>query len=221
MKSARMARIIGLGIALPLLAVWLSSTTVSLEGATTAKTAKVKKVKAAKVKKGTAPVGGTVLILGPTVVPHSDPLISVSVEQTEAEALGFDVDVKTAAEWGGLTASDFEQYRAIILGDANCSVDLSLLNGAVASQSVWGPVVNGVGSNVVINGTDLTFPFHFDPGILRGERLISNSIKFAAGGTTTGAFISLSCYYALELKADPPVYRTQFFGHRLTLRRPA
>src|SRR4051794_36697940 len=92
-----------------------------------------------------------VLILAGTVTGGAS-----SIEATEAAADGLAVDVVDAATWSGMTASQFADYRAIILGDPTCKgpPTTSDINAAAANAKVWGPVING---NIVILGTDPVF----------------------------------------------------------------
>jgi hypothetical protein len=82
-----------------------------------------------------------------------------------------------------MTAADFAQYRAIILGDPRCQ-GVSAAQAAVNNRMVWGPVVNG---NVFIIGTDPAF---------HGKTLVAQKgIAFAtAAAGKTGAYIATSCY---------------------------
>jgi len=56
-----------------------------------------------------------VLILAGTVTGGSS-----SIEATEAAAQGMAVDVVDVATWSSMTAVQFANYRAIILGDPTC-----------------------------------------------------------------------------------------------------
>jgi hypothetical protein len=83
-----------------------------------------------------------------------------------------------------MSADDFAQYRAVILGDPYCGYPASrapqLTNG-----SVWGPAING---NVFIIGSD---------PVDHGKTLVTQKgIAFAtAAAGKTGAYITASCYY--------------------------
>jgi cysteine-rich repeat protein len=124
-------------------------------------------------------LNGKVLILDTTVSGGAG-----SIEATQAGALGFGVDVVSAATWGAMTAADFAQYNALILGDPTCVTDPSPAAPAAANAAVWSSAVTG---NVIIFGTDEE---------LHGKtQVTTNGISFATSGATTGAFISLSCYY--------------------------
>ncbi|MEK7510184.1 MAG: calcium-binding protein [Patescibacteria group bacterium] len=124
-------------------------------------------------------VGGDVLILSTTM--------GGGFESTQATALGLTSDVRTPAQWADMTAADFASYKAIVLGDPNCVVGPGPLAAAEANRAVWGPMVRG---NVVIIGTDPQF--HQFQG---GTQLTKDGINFAASGSGTGLYVTLSCYY--------------------------
>lgn len=93
----------------------------------------------------------------------------------------------TPAQWSAMTASDFDAYDAIVLGDPTCTT-LGPEAAATANASVWSSVVDG---NVVVIGTDETF--HQSQG---GAQLMEKAAAFTvAEAGKTGAYISLSCYY--------------------------
>lgn len=95
--------------------------------------------------------------------------------------------VVAPATWSAMTASDFDAYDAIVLGDPNCS-SLGPEAAATANAAVWSSVVDG---NVVVIGTDETF--HQGQG---GALLMEKAAAFTvAEAGKTGAYISLSCYY--------------------------
>jgi len=141
-----------------------------------------------------------VLILGSTVAP--DPSTGISPEQLAAQNAGLTVEVADDADWAGKTAADFSAYKAIVMGDPTCStLDASPVAPAVSNEATWGPDVTG---NVVLLGADPSFHVVFD-GNSSAEQLIQNSIQFAASDPGhTGAYISLSCYYAFA-NANTPV----------------
>ncbi len=118
-----------------------------------------------------------------------------SLEAVEAAALGFTVDVVNAATWGAMTTAQFQSYDAIILGDPLCAEDDTPLAPAVANRAVWGPGVTG---NVIVIGSD---PAVHPPS--GGDILTRSGIDFAAAGSTTGAYITLSCYYRYAPSGTP------------------
>lgn len=142
------------------------------------------------VQAAPAPDANSVLILDPTVSGGAG-----SREAVLAAANGFTVVVDSAVAWGARTTAEFATFRAIILGDATCT-SVGAVAAAEANRAVWGPAING---NVIINGTDPVF--HQSQG---GDSLTEGSIKFAADEPTkTGAYISLSCYYASAASGTP------------------
>jgi hypothetical protein len=130
-----------------------------------------------------AAASGEVVILAETV--------SGGASSTLAQkfvAAGKTPVIKTASEWSAMTAADFDQYDAIVLGDPTCVVGTGPINAAIANQSVWSSVVDG---NVVVIGTDETY--HESSG---GADLMEKASAFSvAEAGKTGAYISLSCYY--------------------------
>jgi cysteine-rich repeat protein len=141
-----------------------------------------------------APNDTSVLILDTTVVGGAS-----SAEALEAAELGLTPVVVDAETWRASTASDFATYRAIVLGDPTCEGSTEPVAIAEANRDVWGPVVKG---NVVVNVTDPAY--HGEHG---GTQLTRSSIAFAADADSTGAYVSLSCYYA-DVSQESPVVPT-------------
>jgi Bacterial Ig-like domain (group 1) len=143
-----------------------------------------------------------VLILGDTVSGGMS-----SIEAKEAIKLGFAVDVATVGTWPK-TLADFQQYRAIILGDPLCK-GITAVATAAANATTWGKAVNG---NVIIVGTDPVV--HAANG---GELLTQKAVDFATAQKdpskkTTGAYISLSCYYESANPGTPVPLLDDAFG---------
>ena len=131
-----------------------------------------------------------------------------SNEEMKAAAQGFTVVVATAAQWGVMTASDFGSYRALILGDRECSV-VGDIAAAEANKGVWGPEVDG---NIVLVGTDPEW--HSSTGVVDagGDEVIDGGIAFAGDiADKTGLFATLSCYYH-DTAAGTPVPVLDPFG---------
>lgn len=127
--------------------------------------------------------GGSVLLYGPSLSWWMNP----SVEQQKAEELGYTVTVVDAAQWAAMTTADFATYKAIVFGDQGCSMDRTLLAPAERNAAVWSAAVTGA---AVVMGVD---------PVAHGERgalLVRNGIAYAASGSGTGLYVSLSCYYA-------------------------
>ena len=146
---------------------------------------------ASRVYAAGAPNDHTVLILGSTVSGGA-----ASLEATQATAQGFTVEVATDAVWAAKTQAEFGTYRALILGDPDCTVGTAPIAAAEANRSTWSPAVNG---NVIVIGTDE----FFHSGIPGATKLSDNGIAFAANILgKTGLFLSLSCYYT---STDPSI----------------
>ncbi len=138
-----------------------------------------------------------VLILASTVIGAES-----SPEALAAKGLGYTVELATAEVWSKKTSADFATYRAIIMGDPNCSAfSTAPLAEAVKNRHVWGPVVDG---NVIIVGTD---------PVSHGKSAVTrNAVKFASAEEgKTGVYISLSCYYH-ETRSNTPVPVLEPFG---------
>ena len=121
-----------------------------------------------------------------------------STEANEAAAKGLAVDIVDPTAWSAMTAAQFSAYRAIILGDPTCSGAYSAA-AATATATTWEPLLNG---NVIIVGTD---PVYHQNNHSGAEKLTRDAVDFAvAQPGKTGAYISLSCYYA-GAQAHTPV----------------
>jgi hypothetical protein len=133
-------------------------------------------------------VSGSVVILSTTLVDGA-----TGPEVTEATALGLTVDIKSPAEWAAMTAGEFSAYRAIILADPKCSTNQSKVSAAAANASTWGPMVNG---DIIIIGADPSYHYAMVTG---AHDLVQKGIALATGlSGKTGAYIALSCYYAMS-----------------------
>jgi Bacterial Ig-like domain (group 1) len=132
---------------------------------------------------------GKVLILEPTVQVQES---GKSREAEAAEEAGEGVDVATPAQWEALTASQFAEYDAVILGDPNCTLGTEPLAAAEGNSAVWSAAVTG---NVIVIGTDPDF--HSNEAVEGAKTLIKTGVAFAVENKGhTGAYIDLSCYYA-------------------------
>jgi len=138
-----------------------------------------------------------VLIYGPSVTGGSS-----SLEAIKAVALGFGVDVVDAPTWSSMTAAQFANYRALILGDPTCDPSYPLRNSWFsvenANKGVWAPVVDG---NILVNGTDPVF--HQTQG---GDAMVERGIAFAADVPgKTGLYVSLTCAFHDSAPTDVDV----------------
>jgi hypothetical protein len=113
---------------------------------------------------------------------------SNGLEAQEARSLGYTTNV--LGDWSTCTPSDFAAYRAIVVGDPICALDTSYSNGAINTRAVWGPAVTG---NAIIIGTDPSY--HLTSGLNQSgaKDVIDRGLLFAASGSGTGAYLSLSC----------------------------
>jgi len=114
---------------------------------------------------------------------------TTSIEAQRAIANGYTVDLVDSATWGSMTAGEFDDYAALIIGDPSCTTDAARLAGPEATADVWGPVVDG---NVIVIGTDPVL--HAGTG--DATKLVQQGIDFALDEPgTTGAYLDLSCVY--------------------------
>lgn len=112
---------------------------------------------------------------------------------TAFNSAGKTVVTKTPAEWAAMTAADFAAYDAVVLADPTCASSVGTIQAAVDNAAVWGSVVDG---NVIIIGTDEQFHQGSPFGTGQGALLMDGAAAFVvAQEGTTGAYISLSCYY--------------------------
>jgi hypothetical protein len=129
---------------------------------------------------------GNILIYGPALATN----VNVN-EATLASAAGYNVVTKTAAEWATMSTNEFASYNAIVFSDPNCALSPSpTLDAAIANRTTWSPAVTG---HKVVVGTDPVY--HANVGTTAAQTLMINGISFAASGSTTGMYMSLSCYY--------------------------
>ncbi|MCU1589924.1 MAG: hypothetical protein JWP11_1180 [Frankiales bacterium] len=121
---------------------------------------------------------------------------SSSLEAQQAAAAGFAVTFVSGAQWGAMTAADFGQYDALVVGDPTCgSVDASVTNNV----STWAPVVMGkaggrtLAGNRVVVGTDPVFHRVYS-GRTGADHLIQDGIAFAgAQPGRTGVYFDITC----------------------------
>ena len=62
-----------------------------------------------------------------------------SLEQYEAQQDGFAVTLVDGTQWDAMTAAQFAQYQAIIIGDPTCDYSGNSFLAAVNNESTWGP----------------------------------------------------------------------------------
>lgn len=132
---------------------------------------------------------GSVLILAPTVSGGLS-----SPEAQAAQAAGYGVNVVDGSTWDSMTTSQFAAYSALVLGDPSCG-SASDVQAAVANAPTWSAALRG---NVVVVGTDPTYHQYYGSNSAGAAAVVQDGIYYALGGAPgrTGAYISLSCYYA-------------------------
>ena len=70
-----------------------------------------------------------------------------------ARGIGLMADVVSPSAWSQMSTSEFESYRAIIVGDPN-SADVTLLEPIVSSRQKWSPAIKG---NIIVLGSGSQF----------------------------------------------------------------
>jgi uncharacterized protein (TIGR03382 family) len=113
-----------------------------------------------------------------------------------------EIDVVSPSQWRRMTAEQFMEYRALIIGDANCQSGTDAFQAAIATRNNWGAIVDG---NVVILSTD---PSNNDT-----PRLVENALRAVLDSPqfSTGMYISLGCAYQ-SAPADTQVTLLEPFG---------
>ena len=134
--------------------------------------------------------GKSILIYGPTLSSSS------RNEQNLASAAGYSVTVVDEAAWSAMTTDQFAQYDAIVFPDPTCSGSTQALAAAEANNAVWSAAITGP---IYLQGTDPVYH-----GNSAAQQLIISGINFAASGSGTGLYVSLSCYY-YAASPDTPV----------------
>lgn len=110
-----------------------------------------------------------------------------SREARAVTALGLQPVLASDAVWRSLSAAQFDDYRALVIGDTGGN-STATFQAATDTASAWGPVADG---NSIIIGTDPVAH-----GIQGGDRLVDNGIAFAvADGNRTGTYITLGDAY--------------------------
>src|SRR5581483_318480 len=133
---------------------------------------------------------------GPKALINADTIVGdPSLEEQEAAADGFSVDVVSGSTWDSMSASDFAGYQVLIIGDPTCS---SIASSATSNASTWAPVVmgtaggNALPGNRVLIGTDPVY--HYNNGRPGALTLIKDGIAFAGAlSGRTGVYFDASC----------------------------
>jgi hypothetical protein len=134
-------------------------------------------------------LNGKVLILSSTLASSA----SIN-EETQAATLGLGADVVDNTQWAAMTADQFAQYDAIVLGDPACDSagdSATTLSAPLANLSTWIPAVTG---NVFFSTSDAVFHANNGSNEAGATLQITKGLAFAAGGGTTGLYFTSSCY---------------------------
>ncbi len=136
---------------------------------------------------------GEVVILDSTVSGGSS-----SPEANAAALVGKTAVVVNAATWASMTAADFADYDAVVLGDPTCTTNAATIAAAAANASTWAGAVDG---NVIIIGSD---PVYHRSSRAGAARLIEQGMAFAVDEAgKTGAYLDLSCLYHTSPSGTP------------------
>src|SRR5207302_10491134 len=102
-------------------------------------------------------------------------------EETQAQSLGLPADVVTPEQWAAMTADQFAQYNAIVLGDKECSEDASTddIGAALDNLSTWIPTVTG---DVFFSTSDAVYHANNGDNETGATLQITKGLAFAAGG---------------------------------------
>ena len=125
-----------------------------------------------------------VLILDSTVSSGNGSREARAVRQASPST---QIDIKTPAQWRAMSAEQFMEYKALILGDGACQSGTAAFDAAIETRNKWGAIVDG---HVVITSTA---PTHN-----RTDQLVENAIKVVLVDSMqyrTGMYIALGCAY--------------------------
>jgi outer membrane protein OmpA-like peptidoglycan-associated protein len=112
------------------------------------------------------------------------------------------IDIVKPSDWRTMTAEQFMEYSAIIIGDAACVSGTDAFQVAIDTRINWGAIVDG---NVVILGAD--------PVTNGTPRLVENAMRTVLDSAQglTGMYIALGCAYK-DATADTVVTLLEPFG---------
>jgi RHS repeat-associated protein len=129
---------------------------------------------------------------------------SAAPEATLLQDAGYSVTQVTPSTWQGMSASQFEGYAALVIGDPSAGGTCSSLipttgtSGSDALGTAWQGAVNG---NLAVLGTAPALP-----GTAAANSLITDAVGYAAAGfntadsgtatSGTGLYVSLNCEYS-------------------------
>jgi RHS repeat-associated protein len=153
-----------------------------------------------------APVAVTVAAAPPAKAQSGPPVLvllqngeTTAPETTLLQNAGYAVTQVTPSTWAGMSASQFESYAALVIGDpssgGSCSTTIPT-TGTLGTA--WQGAVNG---NLAVLGTAPALP-----GTTAANTLITDAAKYAAAGfnsansgtstSGTGLYESLNCEYS-------------------------
>jgi hypothetical protein len=115
-------------------------------------------------------------------------------EQTQAATLGLGADVVTPEQWASMTADQFAQYDAIVLGDHECEEgadSADVLAAPLANLATWIPSVSG---NVFFSTSDAVYHANNGDNESGATLQITKGLAYAAGSGATGLYFTSSCY---------------------------
>jgi hypothetical protein len=118
---------------------------------------------------------------------------STAPEKTALQAAGWTVTQATPAQWLTYSASTFESYAVLVIGDPSTTSSCSTLTPTTATSgndaigTTWQSAVSG---NVAVVGAAPAAA-----GSSAANSLITDSVDYAASGSGTGLYVSLNCEY--------------------------
>eukprot|EP00245_Coleochaete_scutata_P003614 TRINITY_DN15355_c0_g1_i2.p1 TRINITY_DN15355_c0_g1~~TRINITY_DN15355_c0_g1_i2.p1 ORF type:complete len:464 (+),score=54.46 TRINITY_DN15355_c0_g1_i2:78-1469(+) len=157
-----------------------------------------------------APDAKSVLVLERTNT-APQPYDSASI----AAQMGYTVVIADDAQWASMSTADFKTYLAIVIGDSQCSFDLSLISAPQSTLNTWGNALSPDAGNIFIFGTDPEYHSQFFPDAqgVGAIKLIQAGISRATSVPgVTGLSLSLSCYYAGDSTIQSVVPILNYFG---------
>jgi hypothetical protein len=133
-----------------------------------------------------------VLILGSTVANGLQSQEARAVLAMPPNPTPFQVEVVTPAQWKAMTAEQFMNYRALVIGDAACTSGTAAWQAAIETRATWSAIVDGnivvIGTNLATNSWSAEFG-EIDPVVQEAlESVVERPRR-------TGMYVSLGCAY--------------------------
>jgi RHS repeat-associated protein len=153
-----------------------------------------------------AVVAASVATAGPAKAQSGPPVLvllqngeTTAPESTLLQNAGYAVTQATPSTWAGMSASQFESYAALVIGDPSSGGSCSTTIPTTSTLgTAWQGAVNG---NLAVLGTAPALP-----GTTAANTLITDAAKYAAAGfnsansgtptSGTGLYESLNCEYS-------------------------